>query len=68
MKNPAASSGVSDRLGQTIAAGCGELTPERLKQGREEGEHWQTIIKGIGAVSKSRHYVNLSMDEHSAHH
>jgi len=31
MKNPAASSGASDRTGQTIAASCGELTPQRLK-------------------------------------
>ena len=34
----------------------------------DEGEHWQTIIKGIGAVSKSHHYVNLSLDEQAAHH
>jgi hypothetical protein len=32
------------------------------------GNHWQTIIKGIGAVSKSHHYVNLSLDEQTAHH
>ena len=30
MKNPAASSGVSDRIDQAIAASCGELTRERL--------------------------------------
>jgi photosystem II stability/assembly factor-like uncharacterized protein len=34
----------------------------------DEGEHWQTIIKSIGAVSKSHHYVNLSLDEQAAHH
>jgi len=34
----------------------------------DEGEHWQTIIQGIGPVSKSHHYVNLSLEEQSAHH
>jgi len=33
----------------------------------DEGEHWQTIIKGIGPVSKSHHYVNLSLDQQTAH-
>ena len=33
-----------------------------------KGDHWQTIIKGIGPVSKSHHYVNLSLDEQAAHH
>ena len=32
------------------------------------GEHWQTIIKGIGPVSKSHHYHNLALDEQEAHH
>ena len=32
----------------------------------DEGEHWQTIIKGIGPVSKSHHYVNLSLDKQPA--
>jgi photosystem II stability/assembly factor-like uncharacterized protein len=30
----------------------------------EEGEHWQTIIRGIGPVSKSHHYQNLSLEAH----
>ena len=34
----------------------------------DEGEHWQTIAKGNGAVSKSHHYVNLALDEQAAHH
>ena len=34
----------------------------------DEGNHWQTIIKGIGPVSKSHHHVNLSLDEQAAHH
>jgi BNR/Asp-box repeat len=34
----------------------------------DEGERWQTIIRGIGPVSKSHHYVNLSLDEQPAHH
>ncbi len=34
----------------------------------DEGEHWQTIIKGIGPVSKSHHYVNLSLAEQPAQH
>jgi hypothetical protein len=34
----------------------------------DEGNHWQTIIKGIGAVSKSHHYINLSLEEQAAHH
>lgn len=34
----------------------------------DEGEHWQTIIKGIGPVSKSHHHINLSLDEQAAHH
>ncbi len=28
----------------------------------DEGEHWQRIIQGIGAVSKSHHYHNLAME------
>lgn len=27
----------------------------------DEGEHWQTIIRGIGPVSKSHHHENLAM-------
>jgi hypothetical protein len=34
----------------------------------DEGEHWQTIIKGIGPVSKSHHYVNLALEGQAAHH
>ncbi len=34
----------------------------------DEGEHWQTIIKGIGAVSKSHHYHNLALEGEGAHH
>ncbi len=34
----------------------------------DEGEHWQTIIQGIGPVSKSHHHVNLSLDEQAAAH
>jgi photosystem II stability/assembly factor-like uncharacterized protein len=30
----------------------------------DEGEHWQTIIKGIGPVSKSHHHHNLALDAH----
>jgi photosystem II stability/assembly factor-like uncharacterized protein len=30
----------------------------------DEGEHWQTIIKGIGPVSKSHHYHNLALEAH----
>ncbi len=29
-----------------------------------EGENWQTIIKGIGPVSKSHHHHNLALDAH----
>ena len=32
------------------------------------GEHWQTIIKGIGPVSKSHHYHNLALEGQEAHH
>jgi len=34
----------------------------------DEGEHWTTIIKGIGPVSKSHHHVNLSLEGEAAHH
>jgi hypothetical protein len=34
----------------------------------DEGEHWETIIKGIGPVSKSHHYHNLAMEGQEAHH
>ncbi|MBI2367033.1 MAG: glycosyl hydrolase [Deltaproteobacteria bacterium] len=34
----------------------------------DEGEHWQTIIKGIGAVSKSHHHHNLALEGQEAHH
>jgi hypothetical protein len=34
----------------------------------DEGENWQTIISGIGPVSKSHHHINLSLDEQAAHH
>jgi photosystem II stability/assembly factor-like uncharacterized protein len=34
----------------------------------DEGEHWETIIKGIGPVSKSHHYINLSLDDQAVHH
>jgi BNR/Asp-box repeat protein len=30
----------------------------------DEGDHWQTIIRGIGPVSKSHHYHNLAMEAH----
>ena len=32
------------------------------------GDHWQTIIKGIGPVSKSHHYHNLALEGQQAHH
>jgi photosystem II stability/assembly factor-like uncharacterized protein len=32
------------------------------------GEHWHTIIKGIGPVSKSHHYHNLALEGQEAHH
>jgi hypothetical protein len=31
-----------------------------------EGEHWRTIIRGIGPVSKSHHYHNLALEEQEA--
>ena len=34
----------------------------------DEGEHWQTIIHGIGAVSKSHHHQNLALEGQEAHH
>ena len=34
----------------------------------DEGEHWTTIIQGIGAVSKSHHHINLSLDPQAAAH
>jgi hypothetical protein len=34
----------------------------------DEGNHWHTIIKGIGPVSKSHHHINLSLDEQAARH
>jgi len=51
--------------GYAIFAGT---TDGEVFYSEDEGEHWQTIIKGIGAVSKSHHYVNLSLDEQAAHH
>lgn len=30
----------------------------------DEGNHWQRIIQGIGAVSKSHHHLNLALDAH----
>ena len=33
----------------------------------DEGEHWQTIVKGIGPVSKSHHYHNLALEGQEAH-
>jgi photosystem II stability/assembly factor-like uncharacterized protein len=30
----------------------------------DEGEHWQTIIQGIGPVSKSHHHHNLAREAH----
>jgi photosystem II stability/assembly factor-like uncharacterized protein len=32
----------------------------------DEGEHWETIIKGIGPVSKSHHYHNLALEGQEA--
>src|SRR6266536_2887011 len=34
----------------------------------DEGNHWQTIIKGIGPVSKSHHYDNLALEGQEARH
>jgi hypothetical protein len=34
----------------------------------DEGNNWQTIIKGIGPVSKSHHYDNLALEGQAAHH
>ncbi len=34
----------------------------------DEGEHWETIIRGIGAVSKSHHHHNLALEGQQAHH
>jgi photosystem II stability/assembly factor-like uncharacterized protein len=34
----------------------------------DEGEHWRTIISGIGPVSKSHHYQNLALEGQEAHH
>lgn len=34
----------------------------------DEGEHWTTIAKGIGPVSKSHHHINLSLEGDAAHH
>ena len=34
----------------------------------DEGEHWQTIIQGIGPVSKSHHYHNLALEGQAAAH
>jgi photosystem II stability/assembly factor-like uncharacterized protein len=34
----------------------------------DEGNHWQTIIQGIGPVSKSHHYHNLALEGQEAHH
>ena len=34
----------------------------------DEGEHWTTIAKGIGPVSKSHHHVNLALEGEAAHH
>ncbi|HWO42760.1 MAG TPA: hypothetical protein VNO43_13250 [Candidatus Eisenbacteria bacterium] len=34
----------------------------------DEGEHWQTIISGIGPISKSHHYQNLALEGHEARH
>ena len=34
----------------------------------DEGERWQTIIKGIGPVSKSHHHHNLALEGQEARH
>ena len=34
----------------------------------DEGEHWTTIAKGIGPVSKSHHHINLALEGEAAHH
>ncbi len=34
----------------------------------DEGDHWRTIIRGIGPVSKSHHYHNLALEEQEAQH
>ena len=44
------------------------ITDRDVSYSEDEGEHWQTIIKGIGQMSKSHHYYHLALEGKEARH